>query len=108
MARGRLVEQRIAVLLSHAAATDLGRIQARALALGFQPVSDPERLTVSDARALPVVDDNRPEQALAIIRRAGAPTDSANPQPDLGGMLVDMGAAAPARADELVEAGSQP
>lgn len=99
--RGQLVEARISVLLRHAAATDSRRIQARAQALGFQPVSATRQLTVRDARALPVVDAGQPEQALAIARRAAADPVTFGSQPDLGGLLVEFGAAAPASAAEI-------
>lgn len=99
--RGQLVEARISALLRHAAATDSRRIQARAQALGFQPVSAARHLTVRDSRALPLADAGQPEQALAIARRAGADPVNLGSQPDLGGMLVEFGAAAPASAAEI-------
>lgn len=107
-ARGQLIEQRITALLSHAAATDPERVMSRAKALGFQPVAAPQRLLVQDARALPLADAGRDLQALDITRRAGLPLDLVNTPPDLGGLLVEFGAAAPAHADELVAGGARP
>lgn len=99
--RSQLVEARISALLRHAAATDSRRIEARARALGFQPVSGEQHLAVSDARALPRADAGQPEQALTIARRAAAAPVAVGSPPDLGGMLVEFGAAAPASAAEI-------
>lgn len=107
-ARGQLIEQRIAALLSHAAATDPRRVLARAEALGFQPVSVPVHLTVLDERALPAADSGRMVQALDITRQAGSSSDAVSRSPDLGGLLVEYGAAAPAHADELAGGGARP
>ncbi len=100
--RTELSEAWIIAVLRHNRASDPARLRQRAAAMGFQPVpGSTQQLWLADPRALgqPVVE--QVDHALGTTRRAAAEALPTGDDPDFGGMLLDLGVAASARADVL-------
>jgi hypothetical protein len=101
--RQELLEQRVVALLRQAEASDPSRLEARALELGFMPVGAAsfEPLPVADPELLRAEGPIGPESPLYVALSA-APAGGIPVEPDdLSSLLMSLGAAAPASADEL-------
>lgn len=107
--RQDLLERRVVALIQQAEASDPKRMEARAEALGFSalgaasftplPVADPSLLR---ARG-PIGPDSPLYIALSAAPAGGIPTEP----DDVSALLMSLGAAAPASADERAAIGTE-
>ncbi|RIL10768.1 hypothetical protein DCC79_07005 [bacterium] len=106
--RAELLERRAVALTAYAAASDPRALEQSARALGFAPVAAVERLGVAIAPVAAGGPGLDPRSPLAIMRGAADRAGTAGPaeggSPDMPALLLSVGAAERAHADEIAPA----
>ena len=99
--RRDLLERRVVALLDHAEATSPERLEARAEALGFVRHAPVVHVPVHDALAL--TGPSGVDEPLTISRRLAPVGGIALEPADVSSVLMGLGAAAPASANERAQ-----